>query len=265
MEREQPKRERPLWVKIGLWGLPTRGPALALCWLCVVLAVASAVYGFWDARVFAGVLLGLAALGYWLAVRWVDQHGGWPPENNPARRILGWVQVAGLGLFAILLAAWLLLFGYYQIPQNGMYPALPAGSRLFVLRRPYQDASQVSRGDIIVFSRTENGRSYLYIWRVIGLPGDTIQTMSDDVSVNGRSLKQEKLRTDGDLMIYREMNGAAAYEVAYPAKMSATPPPAVSVTVPANHFFVMGDNRHNARDSRYFGPIPFDSISAKKW
>ena len=38
-----------------------------------------------------------------------------------------------------------------------------------------------------------------------------------------------------------------------------------ALTVPPGHFFVPGDNRHHARDSRHFGPIPFESIIAKKW
>ena len=45
--------------------------------------------------------------------------------------------------------------GYYRIPQNGMYPTLPAGSVLFTIRRPYPDISAVKRGDIIVFVREQ--------------------------------------------------------------------------------------------------------------
>jgi hypothetical protein len=64
-------------VKLSLWGVPNRAAAWAFVWLSVLLAVACVVYGFWDSRYFVGILFLLAALGYWLALRWVDHHGSW--------------------------------------------------------------------------------------------------------------------------------------------------------------------------------------------
>jgi hypothetical protein len=69
---------RPWWVKLTLWGLPSRRSALAFVWLSIGLAVACVVYGFWDRRFSFGVVWILAALGYLGAIRWVDKHGGWP-------------------------------------------------------------------------------------------------------------------------------------------------------------------------------------------
>lgn len=69
--------ERPLWVKVGLWGLPSRVSAWAFFWLAIALAIAAAVYGFWDIRFIGGVGLVFAALWYWLAIRWVDKHDKW--------------------------------------------------------------------------------------------------------------------------------------------------------------------------------------------
>lgn len=69
--------ERPLWVKIGLWGLPHRAGAWAFFWLSLVLAFACVVYGFRDARFFAGGLLLFAAVWYYFSIRWVDQHDRW--------------------------------------------------------------------------------------------------------------------------------------------------------------------------------------------
>jgi hypothetical protein len=67
----------PLMVQIGLWGLPGRAAAWALCWLCTGIAAGCIAYGFFDWRFFIGGILLLAALWYYLSIRWVDQHSSW--------------------------------------------------------------------------------------------------------------------------------------------------------------------------------------------
>jgi hypothetical protein len=70
--------EPPIWVKLGLWGLPNRASIWAFFWISVALAVGSVVAGFWDARFFAGGLFVFSAWWYWAALRWVDEYGMWP-------------------------------------------------------------------------------------------------------------------------------------------------------------------------------------------
>ena len=77
MGETEPRIERPLWVRIGLWGLPTRRAARAFVWLSLALALGCAVYGVRDRRFLVGVLFVLAALWYDAAIRWVDRRGGW--------------------------------------------------------------------------------------------------------------------------------------------------------------------------------------------
>ena len=137
---------------------------------------------------------------------------------------------------------------YFQIPQNGMYPGLPAGSRLLAVRKPYLDSTRVSRGDIVVFDHTTNGVTYKFIWRVVGLPGDTVETSRDSLVVNGERLRGEESSRIGSLVLYRETNGNAAYEVAYDTGALIDPPPDRTLTVPEGQFFVMGDNRNHAVD-----------------
>jgi signal peptidase I len=154
--------------------------------------------------------------------------------------------------------------GSYTIPQNGMYPTLPAESFFLADKYPYKDPSEVARGDIICFTRAKDGREDIYIWRVVGLPGDKVLITGDKVIINGQQLKQEKLRSDGDMVIYVETNGDSEYTIAFGLKPPDKKPPDADLTVPDGQFFVLGDNRHNAVDSRYSGPVPFDSIIARK-
>ena len=76
-EDEDERRERPLWVKLGLWGLPNRAAAWAFFWLSIAIAVGCVAYGFVDWRFFAGGGMVFAALWYYLSIRWVDQNDRW--------------------------------------------------------------------------------------------------------------------------------------------------------------------------------------------
>lgn len=173
------------------------------------------------------------------------------------------IAAGALTVLAVLLVTRALFIDYYRIPQNGMYPGHPAGSMIFVAKRAYSGPADVRRGDIVVFVRTENGTSYDYVWRIVGLPGEKVKASGDILAINGERVARERLREHDGLIIYRERVGDAAYEIATSSAPSAAPPD-VSLTVPPDHFFVMGDNRSDARDSRYFGPIAFSSIVGKK-
>jgi signal peptidase I len=175
-------------------------------------------------------------------------------------KILTW---SGAVVFLILLVAKTLFIGYYRIPQNGMYPGLPAGSSLFTAKRAYPDASSVRRGDIIIFVREENGHHYNYIWRVVALPGEKVEASGESLIINGHAVQRQHIRESDGRTVFLEQLGDRSYEVAFD-QSPAQQPPKASLTVPANQFFVLGDNRFNARDSRYFGPVSFDSIIGKK-
>jgi len=185
------------------------------------------------------------------------------------KRASKWVVNALMGLFVasavVLIAVKFAVGWYWTIPQNGMYPTLPAGSTFFGINKPYRDVKGVKRGDIVIFERFEGGSRYIYIWRVVGLPGDAVEIDDARVTLNGKGLPQEKVRSEGGYEIFRETNGDASYEVAYEGKVSEGLPRTLTLTVPDDHLFVLGDNRQNASDSRRMGPIRFDSVVAKKW
>lgn len=186
------------------------------------------------------------------------------PSQCTIAKLLIWGSVVGsIALLVAFVAARLFFFGFYVIPQNGMYPGLPAGSRLFTIKRAYFDVSRAKRGDIVVFVREENGQRYNYIWRVIGLPGEKVEASGESLVINGQAVQRQRVREAESKTIFREQLGDVTYEVSFDSSPRYRPPD-VSVTVPAGEFFVMGDNRFDARDSRYFGPIPFSSIIGRK-
>src|SRR5216110_1536560 len=136
-------------------------------------------------------------------------------------KIVAWsVLIVVLMLFAVKA----LFVGYYRIPQNGMYPTLPAGSVLFTIRRPYSDISAVKRGDIIVFVREQNRQRYNYIWRVIGLPGDKIQTSGESLIINGQPVGHERVTNAGSRAVSREQIGDASYQIAFDSSTQDRPP-----------------------------------------
>jgi signal peptidase I len=176
------------------------------------------------------------------------------------KRIVTWAMI---GASLVVLAIKILFIGIYRIPQNGMYPGLPAGSRLFTARRAYSGPSSVKRGDIVVFVREENGQRYNFIWRIVALPGEKVESSGEALTINGQLVKRQRLREADGRTIYREQIGDVSYEIAFDTSPTSNPPDS-SVIVPPGQFFVMGDNRLDARDSRYFGPIAFGSLIGKK-
>lgn len=184
-----------------------------------------------------------------------------PIKKRPRR----WWQFLLLGVVAALLGVKFFVVDLYTVPQEGMVPTIAKGGRFFGKRHPYHDASAVKRGDVIVFWQDIADGRYQFVWRVVGLPGDRVEAVGDTVSVNGRALPRELVRSQDGLSVYREHNGDASYEVAYPPVPASAPsPPGMKMTVPPNAFFMLGDNRYNARDSRVDGAVPFDHIVAKK-
>lgn len=175
---------------------------------------------------------------------------------------------ASAAVFVLGLAALVLLRLFFVnvsfIPQNGMYPTVPARSYVLSWRRPYERVQEVKRGDIVLFTRWVDGQRYLYVWRVVGLPGDAVRAAGEVLEVNGSPPKRELIRDDGDYSVFRETLGDRSYEIAF-MKTPRHVPPEVELMVGGDELFVMGDNRYGAMDSRTFGPIKFSSIIGKKF
>src|SRR5918912_698970 len=171
--------------------------------------------------------------------------------SNDARRQHLPRKGGGLVEFlVILLIAFALVFGFvrpfvleaFYMPSKSMVPTLEVGDRVFVNKFIYS-FHEPNRGDIVVFKSvegsTEGGQEDL-IKRIVGLPGDEISVQDGVLFVNGE--RQEEPYVNPRL----------------PDTSSFAP-----MTVPKGEVFLMGDNRADSRDSRFFGPVPFENIEGK--
>jgi signal peptidase I len=189
-------------------------------------------------------------------------------------------MIALLIVIAILFGAWLfaaLFFRFVKVPTGAMKNTILPGDRLVVSRFP----QEIKRGDIIVF-RYPKDTSILYVKRVIGLPGETIQIREHKVFINGAEfaekrafyplddtyenmenpLKEEKSEGEGNYTTFNQSRDEAGED-----ETLFLPPTTFGITepfpIPQGHYFVLGDNRDDSFDSRYWGTVAKQLITGK--
>jgi signal peptidase I len=166
------------------------------------------------------------------------------------------VELVGVVVVAIIVAVLLRTFvlATYSIPSGSMEPTLQIGDRIVVNKLSYH-LHGVDRTNIVVFSTPPNedcaGPPVAdLVKRVIGLPGETISLRDGNVYINGRFLPQPFLPPNIRHDTYPGPGGNA-YSLNH------------AYRIPAGDVYVMGDNRPDSCDSRYWGPIPESSIVGK--
>jgi signal peptidase I len=184
----------------------------------------------------------------------------------------------------------------FKIPSGSMKPTLLVGDfilvnkytygiRLPVLNRKVVEVNEIKRGDVVVF-RYPADPSVDYIKRVVGLPGDKVAYRGKRLAVNGEEtpVQAAGFYTDAELNYLRlptflEKLGAKPHQMMI---VPAQPPvdlaqvrqfahrgnceyndDGFSCTVPAGHYFMMGDNRDQSSDSRYWGFVPDDHVKGR--
>ena len=141
----------------------------------------------------------------------------------------------------------------FRIPTPSMAGTLVPGDRVLVDRLTYHLRSP-RRGDIVVFKYPRN-RDVMFIKRVIGVPGDTLETRDGRLYVNGRSLAEPYVhRTDGVRDPTNASGPVAGTTMQEPWSL------ADPFTVGKDEYFVMGDNRTRSDDSRVWGTVPAADI-----
>ncbi len=151
-----------------------------------------------------------------------------------------------------------------MIPQNGMYPSLPSKSKIWIKKGPIFSLNDISRGEIIVYKEFKNEKKYYFIWRVIGIPGDHVVIKDTNIDVNHNRLNRNIINENSEEILYLEKIEENEYQVAYRKEPKANARIDIDIVVPPNHYYLMGDNRDNAHDSRYVGSISADKIIGVK-
>ena len=154
----------------------------------------------------------------------------------------------------------------YQIPSGSMIPGLKVGDFILVNKHSYGlkvnrigDAFALSAdpeyGDVVVFIPPHV--NVPYIKRLIGKPGDTIGYLNKKIYVNGKAIQQEFISSTEEEIFLKETLGSADRIIRIVGGSASYPEEFI---VPANHYFVMGDNRDNSSDSRYWGFVPRENF-----
>jgi signal peptidase I len=199
------------------------------------------------------------------------------------------------GLFPVILIVFLLrsfLFEPFKIPSGSMVPTLLVGDlilvnkfhygvRLPVLNKKIIANHDPKRGDVMVFRYPVDPRVD-YIKRVVGIPGDEVAYLNQKLSINGQPVPTKALGEfyDEDSMRYvpmfSELLGTVEHRILVDPRRPAYfggdqksfpmhencryQPEGVVCKVPPGHYFMMGDNRDNSQDSRFWGFVPDENI-----
>ena len=163
--------------------------------------------------------------------------------NRKTRSITVWVIeiVITLALSAVFAFAFC---SSVTIQESSMDPTFQAGNKVLINRTSYV-IGRVKRGDLIAYSNSERTDASVHVKRVVGLPGETIQIRDGLILINGQT--------------YIEDREVAAITFGGLAE--------AGITLGADEYFVLGDNRNNSEDSRYtdVGNIKSSDILGKVW
>jgi signal peptidase I len=199
-----------------------------------------------------------------------------PPESSRlARALREFRQLVLIGL--LLFTGRSVLADWYQVPTGSMKPTILEGDRVFVLKCAYQirfpftalrlfETGSPSRGDVVVV-RNPDGGAVPLVKRVIGLPGDVVELKNERLFVNGvfQKLRMHAVPPDGEEPLRWVGTENLAGQI-HPVQVLPERPAMRAfgpVRVPEGKVFLMGDNRDDSRDGRYFGPRPVSDLLGK--
>lgn len=192
-----------------------------------------------------------------------------------------WREWRGFVVFiAVMLIFRSAIADWNQVPSGSMVPSIYIGDRIVVdklaydLRVPFTQVSiirwgQPMRGDVVTFPSPADEK--LLVKRVVGIPGDVVELIDNELHINGAIAHYEPLPPDlvsavplDDPLRYRLLKESILGNERLVMLHSSTYRSVASnfgpVEVPAEHYLVMGDNRDNSRDSRFIGFISRDRI-----
>ena len=231
-------------------------------------------FDFSAALTLATLVSGLIAAGYW----WLQRRKKEALITSDEPLIVEYAK----SFFPVLLFVLVLrsfIVEPFRIPSSSMMPTLLIGDfilvnkfsygiRLPVVNTKVIDLGEPERGDVMVF-RYPKDPSLDYIKRVIGLPGDRVGYYDKHVYINGQKVSQDPVDLYQGVGQGANMTGAQLNHELLSVRehdiliMQERPSIEGEVIVPEGHYFMMGDNRDNSNDSRYWGTVPEENIVGK--
>ncbi len=204
------------------------------------------------------------------------------PAETQGAEVVGkpplWVEYARsfFPIFLIVLLLRSFLVEPFRIPSGSMMPTLLIGDfilvnkftygiRLPILNTKLIEIGSPKRGDVVVFRYPED-LSTPFIKRVVGLPGDRIAYFDKTLWLNGKPVPQTPV---GEYMgvgagaamtgalLRKEQLDAVEHPILLEPEQDSLP---IETVIPDGHYFVLGDNRDNSRDSRYWGTVPEENL-----
>ncbi|MBN2041069.1 MAG: signal peptidase I [Spirochaetes bacterium] len=165
------------------------------------------------------------------------------------------------------------VMGNYLVPTGSMNPTITEGDRFisnniaYGIRLPLTNNHIIrwgipDRGDIIAFTSPVDKKTNL-AKRVIGVPGDRIEFNNNKIYINSRLLKRKFVSENTDFYFYEEELSRNVRYTIQKMKFRSLRIDDFALTVPGNHLFVMGDNRDNSNDSRFWGFVPVENVLGK--
>ncbi len=282
------------WVAVrgGSVRTDTRKGILEVAWPVLFIAVMGLMLKFTD---FAAVLLLAAVI---TGLLWLYDAKFARPRRAPTEAEPIVVDMAR-AFFPVIVVVFLIRSFWiepFKIPSGSMKPTLLVGDfilvnkytygiRIPVINKKVIDVNPLARGDVVVF-RYPDDPSVDYIKRVVGLPGDKVVYRGKRLTINGEAVDVQPagFYTDAEMNFMRlptstETLGTHKHQI-----MTVTGQPPVdlatvrqfahrenceynddgfSCTVPAGNYFMMGDNRDQSSDSRYWGFVPDDHVKGR--
>lgn len=169
-----------------------------------------------------------------------------------------------ISLLILLFAFRSSILDWNLVPSGSMIPTIKIGDVVLVNKMAYNiripftkieimKTSDFNRGEIIIFDSESQGKRM--IKRLIGLPNDTVEMKNGKLFINNSEIEYSKISDDDLSLVLQENIGSYKYSINFNKDSESLEYSSFIAKIPEEHVLVLGDNRNNSADSRYFGYV----------